>query len=161
MTVDINVRFDSKVVVEDRGFSTPCHIWTSAQDKDGYGLFQFSSKKTVRAHRWSYERAIGPIDKPHLRHLCDVTSCVNPSHLIPGTAQQNIADMIDRERDSNRRGAGHYNSKMTQESVDELRRRYKAGEKIYRIYKEFGISYSQAKSICSGRTWKSRQSKSL
>jgi hypothetical protein len=35
-----------------------------------------------------------------------------------------------------------------------LMSRKAAGESIYGMYKEFGISYAQAKAIVAGRKWK-------
>jgi hypothetical protein len=148
---DINARFDAKTQVAETG----CLVWTSASDKDGYGLFQVSGRVTVRAHRWAYERAHGPLQKGQIvRHSCDHPACVNPEHLIAGTARENMQDMAQRGRDAARRTTGHHAAKMTQEKVDELLRRRANGESIYQMYREFGISYGHAKNLCAGRRWK-------
>src|ERR1035437_3014013 len=66
-----------------------CWLWTAAVDKDGYGLFKLSGRM-VRAHRFAYEQAKGPI--PHgltLDHLCRVRCCVNPAHLEVVTVREN------------------------------------------------------------------------
>jgi hypothetical protein len=46
--------------------------------------------KTVRAHRWSYERFVGPIPEGLvIDHLCRTPACVNPNHLEPVTPREN------------------------------------------------------------------------
>lgn len=49
--------------------------------RGGYGLMIVNQKHSV-AHRWNYERHIGPIPEGyHAHHLCHVKLCVNPTHL--------------------------------------------------------------------------------
>jgi hypothetical protein len=133
--------------------TTPCLVWTGATDKDGYGIFQLPTK-TVKAHRFAYAQAHGDPGRAMVRHRCDNPSCVEPTHLVAGTGKQNMGDMISRKRCAKRRTAGHYAAKMTQEKVDDLKRRKAAGESIYAIHAEYGIGYSQAKAICRGDRWK-------
>lgn len=65
-----------------------CWLWTASQD-NGYGNF-WSGTRQMRAHRWSYERLIGPVpDGLELDHLCRVRHCVNPDHLEPVTHREN------------------------------------------------------------------------
>ena len=74
-----------------------CHLWTACLDQAGYGQFN-AGVKTVRAHRFAYELAVGPIpDGLFIDHLCRVRSCVNPKHLEPVTHKENM-----------RRAAGNY-----------------------------------------------------
>lgn len=133
--------------------SDDCWIWTSGKDLDGYGLFQLESRRTVRAHRLMYQITEGPIpDGNVIMHSCDNPPCVNPGHLAAVHELVNIADRDTKGRTSQK--SRHYAAKVSQEQVDQLRQRVFAGEKIYRIHSEYGISYSQAKSIAAGRTWK-------
>ena len=84
-------RFWAKVVgTED---PTGCWTWTAGKLARGYG--QFACKgfptKTVGAHRWSYRELVGPVpDGYELDHLCRNTACVNPAHLEPVTAKENV-----------------------------------------------------------------------
>lgn len=141
---DINISFD----VKSKRNSVGCLIWSSALDKDGYGLFQVSGRVTVRAHRWAYERAHGLLEPGQVvRHACDMPSCVNPEHLSAGSMRDNMRDMKERGRDAARRTSGHHAAKMTQEKVDEMLARRAQGESIYSMYKQYGISYGHAKGI--------------
>lgn len=63
-----------------------------------YGLFSVG-KKLYRAHRFSYEIAIGPIpDGLLVLHKCDNPPCVNPAHLYAGTYVDNMRDRTSRGR---------------------------------------------------------------
>lgn len=68
---------------------TGCWEWLNYLGSDGYG--QFSDKyKTLVAHRFSYERLVGPIPEGlTLDHLCKNKKCVNPEHLEPVTRYVN------------------------------------------------------------------------
>lgn len=73
-----------------------CWVWTGACNSDGYGNFLFEGANW-RAHRWSYERLVGPIpDGLVIDHLCCVTRCVNPAHLEPVTHLENVRRGIRR-----------------------------------------------------------------
>lgn len=61
-----------------------CWNWTATKSAKGYGHFKASPHTTtpMKAHRWSYEQANGPIpDGLTIDHLCRNTSCVRPDHL--------------------------------------------------------------------------------
>lgn len=76
--------------VEDRGFDTPCWIWTLALTRAGYG-YCFRDGRRWKAHRWMYERVVGPIpDKCGLHHLCKVPACINPEHMEPHPHAEHI-----------------------------------------------------------------------
>ncbi len=71
-----------------------CWLWTGHKDKDGYG-----KDKGRFAHRSVYLEFIGPIPSGLLLcHHCDNPPCVNPSHLFLGSYQDNMNDMIKKNR---------------------------------------------------------------
>lgn len=86
-------RFFAMVRFGPRFAGTPCLLWTGTRRLEGYGQFavrRIGVKQTVRAHRWLYERWVGPIpDGMHLDHLCRTPACVNPAHLEPVTGAEN------------------------------------------------------------------------
>ena len=80
--------FDKKYVVQPNG----CWVWQRSIGAGGYGqAWDTNNKKVVKAHRFSYERSVGPIpDGLTIDHLCRVRACVNPAHLEPVTPRTNI-----------------------------------------------------------------------
>ena len=81
------VRFFSKVKIDSK---TGCWLWQASLTHNGYARFSFG-RKTVRAHRFLYERLIGPIPKPlEPDHLCRTRNCVAPFHLEVVTKKTNI-----------------------------------------------------------------------
>ena len=82
--------------------STGCVPWIKSTT-DGYGTLRYKGT-TLRTHRASLELKLGrPLgDGEESRHTCDNRSCVNPDHLVPGTHQDNMRDMVERGRARNR-----------------------------------------------------------
>ncbi len=99
-------RFWSKVSKSDG-----CWIWIAGKDVDGYGYFKLRGKM-FRAHRVSYLIQNGNItkEKPVIRHLCNNPACVNPVHLMDGTGQDNMDDMVKsgRQASGERNGSRLY-----------------------------------------------------
>lgn len=68
-----------------------CWEWLAFVSPSGYGGFSVGTGKFVSAHRWAYEFLVGPIpDGLQLDHLCRNRKCVNPEHLEPVTAKENV-----------------------------------------------------------------------
>jgi hypothetical protein len=88
-------RFMEKVVKRiDKPFML-CWIWTGYKNHKGYGQFRDPGHPVI-AHRWSYEHFIGPIPEGmQLDHFkCHNPSCVNPYHVRPATALENIRNAL-------------------------------------------------------------------
>jgi HNH endonuclease len=85
--------FWSKVAKTDH-----CWTWEGSRHPQGYGTLSVG-RKTVRAHRFSYELANGPFDASlDVCHHCDNPSCVRPDHLFLGTARDNMRDASRKGR---------------------------------------------------------------
>ena len=86
-------RFTAKINLSSE---TDCWIWVGSRNQHGYGQFKVGSRtdgtrRSVRAHRFAYEVLVGRIPEGlTIDHLCRVTSCVNPAHMEPVTARENI-----------------------------------------------------------------------
>jgi hypothetical protein len=79
-----------RISQEDRGFLTPCWVWTGGLNEKGYGCARFRDFDSTRVHRVVYELKVGPIpDGLVIDHLCRVRACCNPSHLEVVTTAEN------------------------------------------------------------------------
>lgn len=82
-----------------------CWLWTGCISTHGYGLFSTGgTPKLMSAHRWVYQQHVGPIPAGRqLDHRCHNAApecpggrscihrrCVNPAHLAPATARENL-----------------------------------------------------------------------
>ena len=128
-------RLADRFVVKDRGFSTPCWVWTGLQTTTGYGRAPDGGK----AHRRMYEAVVGPIPEGlSLDHLCRVTLCVNPDHLEPVTHVENM-----------RRSA---NVRLTARDVAEIRSLPELGRA--ELGAMFNVSPNTISSIRAYQCWK-------
>jgi hypothetical protein len=79
-----------------------CWLWSGATDGDGRSIFSSAVGTTVykRAHRFSWSFHTGEVLPRGMMicHKCDNPRCVNPDHLFPGTAFDNMRDMIAKGR---------------------------------------------------------------
>jgi len=85
-----------------------CWLWMNGDDGRGYGCFYIVHGQPLKAHRFSYELAEGPIPKGMtLDHICRVTLCVNPAHLEVVTNTENVrrADSFGRINQEKAAGA--------------------------------------------------------
>lgn len=124
-----------------------CWLWRGRIARRGdygyYGVFL--------AHRVAYDLAVGPIPLGYVvRHRCDTPPCVRPDHLLVGTAADNIADMVTRGRNRAPNGDRHWNCKISEARLLDLRARFMTGESIVRLAAEFEIDMSHCYKLCAG-----------
>ena len=77
-----------------------CWLWAGKR-AGNYGALSIGRRGEghVYAHRFSYEKFIGPIPEGRLVcHTCDTPLCVNPEHLWLGTYSENMLDAVAKGR---------------------------------------------------------------
>lgn len=128
-----------------------CWAWTGSKKKHGYGTV-VRNGKTLRAHRYAFELAFGPIPPGMcVCHHCDNRACVRPDHLFLGTQADNMADMVRKGR-----SVGSRNSKLTTEAVRQIRARLSVEPSLtYRaLALEYGVSISTIQAAYQLWTWR-------
>ncbi|MEW2177163.1 HNH endonuclease signature motif containing protein [Streptomyces sp. NPDC005406] len=94
----------------DKGSPESCWLWTGGLSDTGYGSFKDDQKRSMGAHRFSYQLHYDSIaEGMHVMHSCDTPACVNPHHLSLGTRQDNMRDMLAKGR--GRPGGRQFNPK--------------------------------------------------
>lgn len=87
-----------------------------------------------------------------MRHTCDNPSCVNSEHLDSGTQRQNIEDRQRRDRQAE--GSRNGRSKLDEEAVRSLRRRYADEDVTYRtLADEYDMNHRSIAAAIKGDTW--------
>jgi hypothetical protein len=143
-------RFWSKVLKSED--ENACWEW-QAYCRRGYGQFRLNGK-IVSAHRFAYEdynnKNIG--ERMCILHSCDNTKCCNPAHLREGSHQENITDMVNKNRQAHNHGEKSGMSKLTELQVVEIRE--KAHLKTHQLALEYGVSSSTIGQIINRKIWK-------
>ena len=145
----------------------PCHIWTGAADKDGYGRFRVSAVEgAARAPRVAYVLAFGPIPEGlEVLHHCDNPPCVRPEHLWAGTHLENHQDKATKGRapvpwvllhpEDAVRGEQHPGAKLTEEAIADIRQNYVPRKTPLVFFaKKYDVAIATVHLVVSGETWR-------
>jgi hypothetical protein len=134
---------------------TGCLLFTGRLSKKGYPLISEHGREH-RAHRVTLAAKLG---RPLLRtefacHECDVRGCCEPTHLFPGTNQENVDDKCAKGRQGRVHGPRKLRSHRQAEAVRKSRAR---GVTVAAIAARTGLSERQVERICAGTSWKPRR----
>lgn len=144
-------RFMDRIVPEP---NSGCWLWLGGADHRGAGSFMGPNNKSFRAARLAYEIFVGPIaDGLFACHHCDNPSCVNPDHLWLGDHRANMADMVQKGRQSRHGYAGEANPKAKLTAADVLLalRDPRSHTDLARL---FGVAPATIRNARAGRKWK-------
>ncbi len=128
-----------------------CWEWQRCRQKGGgYGMVVIEGKVWL-THRLSWTVSKGDIPEGmHVCHHCDNPPCFNPTHLFLGNIQTNAADRHMKGRDA--KGEGNGNSKLSDEQVAEIRKKYKGQYgQLTQLAKEYGVCIDQIRNIVRGK----------
>ncbi len=144
-----------------------CWLWTASNNYQ-YGTLNIKNK-ICKAHRLSWELHYGKIpDELHVLHHCDIPLCVNPDHLFLGSHQDNMKDMIEKGRETfkkgfdikkvcpnlviNNKGERNGRSKLTEKDVLEIRKlsSLMTHVKLAKIFKMSPVTISE---IVNNKSW--------
>ena len=117
---------------------------------DSYGYGQCRDGYTMRkAHTIAFEHSgktvpIGML----IRHTCDNRACINPEHLLLGTHNENMQDMVKRGRSPTE---NQPLAVLTWLTVGEIRESTDSPEVLSERY---GVRKQQIKRILKGEAWR-------
>ena len=140
---------------------TGCWLWEGHCDRNGYGQkrLKIFDNKNMFAHRLSYLAYIGnDIENKSVCHKCDVPCCVNPDHLFLGSHKDNMSDMSNKKRNRvphpKMQGENHFNARLTEKDVIEIRKKFKPRVNTYKMLsEEYGISPRTVGAIVNRSLW--------
>jgi hypothetical protein len=140
-------RFWAKVDVRRVG---ECWPWRAARNEHSYGVFRVAGRN-VKAHRQAMEISADITLTPDqvVLHSCDNPSCCNPAHLVLGSQEDNIADMVAKGR---QRGSRH--SRLTPDQITTIRTELTAGATQHELAERFGVSPSYLSMLAAGKRWR-------
>lgn len=131
-----------------------CWDWTASINNCGYGSLT-ADRKSLKAHRVSYELKHGPIrNNLCVLHTCDNRKCVNPNHLFLGTNADNVADKTAKGRTARLCGEENPWRKLDNAIVLKLRAEddHCRGSAA-RLARKYGITYQLVWGILNRQRW--------
>ena len=134
--------------------SDGCWIYTGMPGKaHRYPSFGWQGKK-IKAHRFSWWLAHGDIPAGmEVCHKCDVTRCVRPDHLFVGTHHENMLDLQRKGYRKAAKGSRNGFSKLSEEDVLSIRRRYDNGARQVALAAEFNVYQTTISRIVLRKQW--------
>lgn len=132
---------------------TGCWICTSHSRRKEAGYIQVTRNQihqNMTRLIWEHFHGSPPGEKL-VCHTCDYPPCINPEHLFLGTTQENATDMVQKGRSL--QGERNPATQLSSVQVLDIRRRFRAGETLKRLAKEFGLDHVSICLITTRKTW--------
>lgn len=135
-------RFWEKVEQEN---DDECWEWTAYTDSKGYGRF-WKDGGQKKAHRVAFGLEKESPEDSFVLHKCDNPTCVNPNHLYLGDYGDNLEDAHARGG-LDYKGSKNPNSKLSQDEVNQIRKKLREGMTQENIASEFGVSQKTVSNV--------------
>ncbi len=133
-----------------------CWEWQRYRNSRGYGVMRAMGRRRPMslAHRVAFVVFRDPVPDDRLvLHRCDNPACCNPTHLFVGTHADNMADMKAKGRGRSVNGEASRFAKLTEVDVLRIRERYRAGEAVPALAREYGITGAGMRLVIVGEAW--------
>lgn len=136
-------------LVDIRG-ANECWPWRGATPGSSV-YFKLNGKAEV-ASRVAWCIAHGDPGIKFVLHKCDVSICMNQSHLYLGNQARNVQDRVDRNRSC--KGEHSPSAVLTIEKVKEIRQLQASGWTQRQIAWHFKVSRGAIQKLIEGRSWR-------
>ncbi len=136
-----------------------CWEWQAHKNAGGYGTQTYGSRidgsrKHWLAHRLFYKLKYGDFDTNlKVCHTCDNRACVNPDHLFLGTQQDNVTDMMNKNRHARLKYDKNPNSKLKPSDIARIRVALELGARQVDIAQIYGVNQTLISAIKRGVIW--------
>lgn len=122
----------------------------------GYGTIGTGGRngQDIAASRAAWIVTYGPIaDGLYVLHTCDNPPCCNPAHLFLGTPSDNMADKVNKGRQT--RGEQIKSAKLTEAQAREILVKFATGTvKQTELGREYGVSNITISDLVRRKTWR-------
>lgn len=139
-----------------KGKPDECWPWIGLKKENGNGLWYgvfWTGKRSVPAHRFSFELANGPIALGMLVcHRCDNPICVNPAHFFMGTYKDNNRDTFSKGRQ--KKSELRANAVLNPDKVRLIHKMKIEGLTQKKMAEILGCRDSVVQAVIDGRSWK-------
>lgn len=148
----MNGRLYRRKTIDYNITSLGCFECTShVVNRGGYTEYHFNNRKYL-LHRYVYEECFGEIPEGMIvRHKCDNRLCINPEHLELGTHQDNMKDMVNRDRQC--RGEKSPFAKLSEKDIPDIRILLQNGVTQSEIALKYNVSRTTVGYIKRNKTW--------
>lgn len=143
---------------EQRELERPCIDHGQKGHLKGYG-WTWRDGKARLAHRVvfcdSNGLKIDDIDGVTIRHRCDNGRSIEPTHLLPGTHDDNMRDRDERGR--TKKGQESGGAVLTDEQVAEIRSSYKRQSRTHgtkALARKYGVHPTTIGLIVNRKSWR-------
>ena len=152
----------TEFVLSSQSIFKDCWLYKGSLNRSGYGIVLFDGKCQL-LHRLSLAEKLGRDleSKEEVRHLCAIPgkledkisrACFNPNHLVAGSSQDNVQDMIEGGRQT--RGEVCGRSKLTENQVRRIRFLYaEHGFTQMQLGEQFGVDHTAIGKIVRRIRW--------
>lgn len=114
---------------------------------------------TVKIHGTDHKQHVLVCERTHgprpagydASHLCGVSRCINPRHIVWESHKDNMARQDDQ---GTRRASTEANAKLNDEAVRRIRSRRAAGEGFASLAHSFAVHENTIRSITRRESWK-------
>ena len=124
---------------------TTCWEWQSSKTKDGYGQLSkeaivkaFSTRGAHRLSKMLFDNWEPSGRNEHTRHQCHNRCCINPDHILVGSAKENAADRTAAGLQAT--GESHPNARLSNADVVAIREEARAGDDRYTLAERYKVS---------------------
>lgn len=128
-----------------------CIGFKGFHDKDGYPRFTFAGQQRPASHAALAIAGVSVQNGDQANHHCDNPACVNASHLFIGSQDDNVKDMMSKDRHA--LGERHTISILSDDAVRDIRHNCTKRGQPKMFAAKYDVSISTIRAARCGQNW--------